>query len=432
MSPQTIGLIGIGVLLVLMFVRMPISLAMAFVGIMGTILLRGAGPALDTLKSLPFYTINGYNMSTVLFFVLMGQLAFQSEMSSKLYNFANVWFGWLKGGLAVATIVACAFFAALCGSSLAGAATMGAVALPEMKKLKYSDSLATGAVAAGGTLGILIPPSVAMVVYGILVEESIGKLLIAGIIPGVTLALIFAITTYILCNINPKLGAPAPKTTMKEKLTSLSGVWAVLIVFVGMFGGLYAGVFTPSEAGAAGAAIVTIIALVQKKLSWPRFKGATAETLKIAGMIFMILIGAFLFSPFLAFSKLPFVVADFFIESNMSPYVAITCIILMYFVLGCFMDSLAMTVLTVPFIYPLIDGMGFDLIWFGVIIVLMTEIGQITPPFGINVFVVHGVAQDVPIKEIFKGIVPYLFGMIIMVILLIIFPDIALFLPQRM
>lgn len=432
MSPLTIGVIGVAVLLLLMFLRMPIGFAMAGVGFLGLVYFRGMDSALSCLGSIPYRTTAAYTLSVVPLFVVMGQFAFYSGLSRDIYSAAYNWIGQLKGGLSMASILACAGFAALSGSSFATAATMGAVSLPEMKRYNYDDSLATGCVAAGGTLGILIPPSIPLVIYGVLVEESIGKLLIAGFIPGILMAFLFMVITYGLCKINPNLGPPRAGGSLKEKMTSLGGAWQLLVVFVGMMGGLYAGIFTPTEAGAVGTFLVFFIALVRRRLSWQNMRDSIIETMQITGMIFVILIGAMVFSSFIAFSNLPFELADFLGGLRSSPYLVIVIITVVYVILGCFMDTLAMIVLTVPIFYPLVQAVGFDLIWFGIMAVIMMELGMITPPFGMNVYIIHGIARDVPLGTIFRGAAPYIVGIVVCTILLIVFPQIALFLPAAM
>lgn len=432
MSPLTIGVIGVAVLLLLMFLRMPIGFAMAGVGFLGLVYFRGMDSALSCLGSIPYRTTAAYTLSVVPLFVVMGQFAFYSGLSRDIYSAAYNWIGQLKGGLSMASILACAGFAALSGSSFATAATMGAVSLPEMKRYNYDDSLATGCVAAGGTLGILIPPSIPLVIYGVLVEESIGKLLIAGFIPGILMAFLFMVITYGLCKINPNLGPPRAGGSLKEKMTSLGGAWQLLVVFVGMMGGLYAGIFTPTEAGAVGTFLVFFIALVRRRLSWQNMRDSIIETMQITGMIFVILIGAMVFSSFIAFSNLPFELADFLGGLRSSPYLVIVIITVVYVILGCFMDTLAMIVLTVPIFYPLVQAVGFDLIWFGIIAVIMMELGMITPPFGMNVYIIHGIARDIPLGTIFRGAAPYIVGIVVCTILLIVFPQIALFLPAAM
>ncbi len=431
MSSVTIGIIGLALLIVLMFLRLPIAFSMAGIGFLGLIYFRGMDSALSCLGTIPYNTIAAYSLSVVPLFIIMGQFSFHSAISVDLYSTTYKWVGHIKGGLAMASIVACAAFAALSGSSFATSATMGAVALPEMKRYKYSQKLATGCVAAGGTLGILIPPSVPLVIYAILVEESVGKLLLAGFIPGILLALLFLGTIYILCRIDGTMGPAIKRAPFKEMVKSLSGVWPVLIVFIGMMGGIYAGIFTPTEAGAVGALLVFIIALASRKLTWKGIRTSITETMITTGMIFTILIGALIFSSFIAFSKIPFVLSDI-LGTLQTPYVVIIVIVVVYLILGCFLDTLAMILLTIPIFYPAVQAVGYDLIWFGVIVVIMMEMGMITPPFGMNVYVIHGVARDISLGTIFRGVIPFIIPMFVCIILLILFPEIAMFLPTHM
>jgi len=431
MSPITVGIIGLAVLILLMFVRMPIGFAMAGVGFLGLVYFRGIDSALSSLGTIPYNAVAAYTLSVVPLFVLMGQFAFYSGLSKDLYFAAYNWIGQVRGGLSIASILACGAFAALSGSSFATSATMGSVALPEMRRYNYAPSLATGCVAAGGTLGILIPPSIPLVIYGILVEESVGKLLLAGFIPGIFLCSLFMGITYILCKINPTLGPARSRVSLKEMLKSLVGVWQMLVVFIGMMGGLYAGIFTPTEAGAIGTFLVFVIALARQKLPWQNVRKSVVESMQITGMIFTILVGAMIFSSFMAFSKIPFALADV-MGLLQSPYLVIVIIVVVYLILGCFMDTLAMVVLTVPIFYTLVQAAGFDLIWFGIIVVIMMEMGMITPPFGMNVYVIHGIARDIPLGTIFRGVIPYIIPMIVCIIVLIFFPEIALFLPSQM
>jgi C4-dicarboxylate transporter DctM subunit len=350
-------------------------------------------------------------------------------MSRRLYDTGYKMFGQRHGGLAIATIAGCASFAAICGSTNATAAAMGKVALPEMKRYHYDDSLATGCVAAAGSLGILIPPSTIFIVYGILTEQSIGQLFLAGVFPGLLLASVFIVVVSFLCWRNPALGPGGPPTSWKEKLVSLTGVIEMLVLFVIVIGGLFLGWFSPTQAGAAGAAGALVIGLARRQLNWQGFLTAIKDTLQITCEVMVIVTGAIIFGHFIAVTTIPFVLADW--VSNLPlPHPAIMgMLVLMYLMGGCFMDALALVTLTIPIIYPVVIAMGFDPIWFGVIIVLVTEMGVITPPVGINVYVIKGIAQDVPLGTIFKGAAPFLIGLLVVAALLISFPQIALFLP---
>jgi len=362
----------------------------------------------------------------------MGTIAFYSGIGGRLYNAAYRFLGKLPGGLAIATCYACAAFGACCGSTVAGAAAMGKVTLPEMKKYNYDPSLATGCVASAGSLAILIPPSTIFIIYGVLTEQSIGKLFAAGILPGILLATFFAIAVYIICRRNPRLGPAGASTTWKEKLSSLSGVVEMLILFGLVMGGLFVGWFTPTEAGAAGSAGALIIALVRRQLSWRGFLNSLVETTQITAMVFLIVTGATIFGHFMAVSRVPFELSEWVGGLGVHRNVIMVFILFGYLIAGCFMDSLAMVTLTVPILYPVILKLGFDPIWFGVIIVLVAEMGVITPPVGMNVYVIKGVAEDVPLETIFRGIFPFLVALIVCTLILIMLPQIALFLPSFM
>jgi tripartite ATP-independent transporter DctM subunit len=360
----------------------------------------------------------------------MGSVAYYSGISGKLYDAANKFLGRQRGGLSMATIVACAAFACICGSTNASAAAMGKVTIPEMKRHNYAPSLASGCVAAGGTLGILIPPSTVFIIYGVLTEQSIGKLFASGIIPGVLLSLLFIVTIVVLCRIDPTLAPTGIATAWKEKLSALSGVVVPLVVFVLVMGGMFAGWFTPMEAGAAGAGSILLIALVRRQLSWQGFLDALADTTKISCMVFVIITGAMIFGRFLAVTRVPFEMAEWIGGLALSRYTVMALIVLGYLIAGCFMDSLALITLTVPILLPVIENLGFDPIWFGVIIVLVTELGVITPPVGINVYVINGVAPDIPLDVIFKGVLPFIVPIVVTIGLLVAFPEIALYLTR--
>lgn len=432
MTPFTIGLIGTGIMFLVMILGMPVGLAMGFIGFLGYCYIVGLDAGLANLGQVPFDTVYTYSLSVVPLFVLMGSFAFHSGLSRELYDLGHKWVGHWPGGLSMATIVACAGFAAISGSSTAAAATMGTVALPEMKRYKYDPGLATGTVAAGGTLGILIPPSIILVIYGIIAEQNIAKLLIAGFLPGFLLAALFMLAIYIVVKRNPGLAVPGARSSFKERMVGLKSTIWVLALFVLVMGGLYLGVFTPTEAGGVGAFGAFVIALARRQLTWRTFMDSLVTTGRTVGMIFIIVIGAMLFGYFLAVSRVPTELADFVMGLGLSPYLVLLCVFVVYLFLGCIMDGLAMILLTVPIFFPLIIGAGFDPIWFGIIMVLVVEMAMITPPVGINVYVISGLAKDVPMWTIFRGIVPFLVAMIICFILVTAFPQIALFLPSLM
>ena len=432
MSPVTIGILGILLLFLLLALRMQIGFSMAVVGFLGFAVLNALKPSFSILGMEPFKIGATYSLSVIPLFILMGQFANSSRMGSEIYQTVYRWIGFLPGGLSMATIVACGGFAAISGSSLAAAATMGMVALPEMKRFKYEDALATGCIAAGGTLGILIPPSTVMIIYGILTELPIAPLFIAGIAPGVLLTLLFILAVFIMTKIKPKLGPPGPTFTLKEKIYSLKDTWSILTLFVLVIGGLYTGWFTPTEAAGVGAFGAFVITIVKKKLTWQNLTESLAQTIRTTAMVFLILIGAHIFGYFLTISQIPDQLSILASEAGLNRYIVLAILILFYIVLGCFMEGLAIMVLTIPIVFPLILDLGFDPIWFGVIITLVMEMSLITPPVGINVFVISGIAKDVPMYTIFRGVLPFWVAMLVCIILLIIFPQLALFLPQTM
>jgi C4-dicarboxylate transporter DctM subunit len=432
MTPEVTGLIGIILMFLLLALRMYIGMAMAIVGFLGLWFLIGFDAGMGILGITPLTEGSSYTLSVIPLFVLMGQFAFISGISTDIYKTVYAWMGHFRGGLAMATVLACAGFAAVCGSSLATGATMGMVAIPEMKKYHYDHRLSMGCIAAGGTLGILIPPSIGFVIYGILTEVSIGKLFMAGFIPGVLLASIFIIAVYVQCKVNPKMGPRGLKTTWKEKAKSLAGTWGMLLLFIIVMGGIYMGVFTPTEAAGVGAFGAFIFALLQGKINMKSLIQCLMDTGKTTAMIFLIIIGATIFSTFLGLARLPMGLADFIAALALPKTIILIGIILIFIALGCVMDCYAIMILTVPIIFPVIEALQFDPVWFGVIMVIVLEMGLITPPVGLNVFVLKAAAPDVPLTTIFKGIWPFLISALIAIALLIIFPQIALFLPSLM
>jgi len=429
MSPTTIGIIGIAGLFILIFSRMPVGFVMALTGFVGFGSIVSFDASLNLLAKDVFSVFGSYSLTVIPLFVFMGQLAFHSGISSRLFDSAYKFIGNLPGGLAIATIGACAAFAAICGSTNATAATMASATLPEMKRYNYKPELATGVVAAGGSLGILIPPSIIFIVYGILTEQSIGELFMAGILPGILLTFLMVASILIWTRMRPELGPPGPKTTWKEKIDSLSGVAETLVIFILVMGGLFGGIFTPTEAGAVGAFSTLMVAIIRRNLTLEGFFSALFETTRTSCMILVIVAGATIFGHFLAISRIPYDIAGWISTVALPPAIIMSLIILLYFVGGCFIDSLALIMLTIPIFYPVVLQFGYDPIWFGVVIVLVTQIGVITPPVGVNVYVVSGVARDVPLGVIFKGVIPMLIAMLITTFLLIPFPQIALFLP---
>jgi C4-dicarboxylate transporter DctM subunit len=431
MNPTTVGFIGIGVLVALFLLRMPVAFAMALVGFSGFAFLTSPSAALGLLGRDVYDTFSSYPLSVIPLFILMGTFAFASGISQRLYKATYTWIGHYRGGLTMATVFACAGFGAICGSSTATAATMGKIALPEMKKYGYNDSLSTGTIAAAGTLGILIPPSTVLIVYGILTEESIGKLFVAGILPGILLTFMFALTVAFLCWRRPEIGPASRPTSWMEKLRALAGIIEALILFLLAIGGMFLGWFSPTQAGAIGAGGALIIGLARGKLSWHSFIDAGRSALRTSCMVLFIIMGAVVFGHFMAVSRIPFVLAEWLGSLQVPPLVIIAVIITIYFFGGFFMDAMGLVVVTIPIFFPVVMELGYDPIWFGVIIVLVSEMGVITPPVGVNVFVIKGIHPEVPLERIFRGIVPFLVALVIMTILLIAFPQIATFLPNQ-
>ncbi len=427
-----IGLIGIGVLLLLMALRMPIGIAMLLVGIVGFAVLNGVPAALAALGSYPYQYAAVYDFAVIPLFVLMGNLGSVSGMARDLYAAAYSWIGHVRGGLAHATILACAGFAAVSGSSVASAVTMGKVCLPEMRRYDYSHRLSTGVIAAGGTLGILIPPSTAFVIYGLLTEQSIGKLLLAGILPGLLLTAIFMATVAIWMRFKPQYGPPGPRASWKERGNTLIGAGPMMFIVLVSIGGIYVGAFTPSEAAAVGAALAFGYALWQRSLGGGNLSKVLIETVNTTALVFLILIGALVFGPFLALSGLPEKIAQSLAGLDVPRVVILIMILAVYILLGTFLEGFSMLVLTLPIVFPIIKALGYDPIWFGVIMVIVLEMGLIDPPVGINVFIVKGLVPDVPMSEIFAGIVPFWFAMMVCIAILIVFPDIAMIIPNTM
>jgi tripartite ATP-independent transporter DctM subunit len=426
------GLFGIFLMLLLLFSQMSVGPVLALVGFLGFSYLVNPDASLALMGTSPFRTASSHAMSTIPLFVLMGVLCFYAEMSKEVYGTLRTWMGRMPGGLAMATVGGCAGFAAVTGSSLATNITMGTISLPEMKRNKYSDSLATGCIAAGGSIGILIPPSIPFIIYAGITEESIGKLFIAGIIPGLMEAFLYIITIYALCKIRPKLGPPGPSSTFREKIISLKDTWGIIVLFILVIGGIYGGIFTPTEAAGIGASGAFLIGILKRKLGWKKISTALGDAINTSAMLFLMLIGASIFGYFLTRSQIPFMLSDFVVSLNVPGSVTILAILLVYVILGCIMPIIPAIILTVPIFFPVVTDLGYNLIWFGVLVVTMAEIGQITPPFGINVFVLQKVAKDVPVMKIFRGIVPFLIVDAVRIFLIFLFPSIALYLPSLM
>lgn len=431
MSPEIVGLIGLLILIGLLFIGMWIGAAMAMIGFLGYALIRGIEPAFGIVAQIPFSTMASYILTTVPLFILMGSFIANTRVGKDLFDTAYTWVGELRGGLAMATVFACAMAGSILGVSGPAAITMGKVALPAMRKYKYDDTLATASICAAGTLAFLIPPSVAFIIYGLLTEQSIGLLFVAGVFPGILLAFLFAITISVQTALHPHLGPAGPKTTFKEKIVSLKGIWYALILFLIVFGGIYGGIFTPTEAGGIGAFGAIVVTLITGQLSFKSFRNSFLDATKTTGMVMLLIIGAYILMKFMAVSKLPIALSKFVGELGLGPLAVFICIVILYLILGMFLDIFSAVIVTIPVIYPMILDLGFDPIWFGVIVVILCEVGLITPPVGMDVFQVSG-ATGVPTYTIFRGVWPFVAASIICIIILFIFPQIALFLPGTM
>jgi tripartite ATP-independent transporter DctM subunit len=433
LSPVAVGIVGTAVALVLLFLGMPIALALMVVGCLGLGYLSSFGAALPVTARTVYSVVSDYSYTVIPLFVLMGGFATVGGLVGELYDTGDKWLRGLPGGLAIATVGACAGFAAVCGSSVAEAAAMGSIALPEMKRFNYSPRLATGSIAAGGTLGFLIPPSIGFVVYGMLTQQSVGKLLIAGIFPGLILALAYTAVIIAQVKFNPNLAPASPEpVSWKQRLLALKGLWEILVVFFVVLGGIYLGWFTPTEAGASGAGLLFFITLAKRKLTRDNLFKALEEAIRVSVLVLFLVAGATVFSYFLALSTIPAQVANWVAGLGISRYWVVVFVVILYLILGCFIDAISMMVLTMPILFPMMLELGFEPIWFGVICVLMMEAGLITPPMGLNVYTLAGVAKDVPVEEIFRGALPFLISILVVVILMTVSPEIALFLPGKM
>lgn len=425
------------VLLILVFLRAPIALAMIGVGVGGTYLVIGTPMmTLNQLKTLTYGTFSNYSFSIIPLFLLMGQFATLSGMSTSLFKAAESFLGHRKGGVAMSAIGACAGFGAICGSSLATAATMGQVALPEMKRYGYPDSLSTGALAAGGTLGILIPPSVILVIYAILAEQNIAKLFVAAFIPGILAAAGYMIAISIWVRVRPNAAQLSPRVPWGQRLVMLGKIWPVIVIFVAVVGGIYAGIFTPTEAAAVGAAGTFIAALASGEMSWPRLTESILSTASASAMIFLIILGASIYNNFLSLTQLPQEASAWVGTQGFSPWFVLTLVLIMYLLFGCVMDSLSMVLLTVPIIFPIMSVLDFGMsvndfgLWFGILVLIVVEVGLITPPVGMNLFIINGMSKGTPISETYKGALPFVLTDIVRVVILASFPGITLWLVR--
>jgi tripartite ATP-independent transporter DctM subunit len=432
LSSDAVAIIGFVALFAMMLLRVPIGMAMGLVGVTGFGYIVGGVPALKMVGQTSMRTVTDYTFGVIPMFLLMGAFVSNSGMSRELFRAANGFLGHLRGGLGIATIAACGGFAAISGSSVATAATFSTVAYPEMRRYGYPQSFATGVIAAGGTLGAMLPPSTVLAVYGIITEQDIGKLFIAGVLPGILAAAMYIGTVTIIGFVKPDFLPRAPRFSWKERLEGLRNIWATLLLFVFVIGGLYGGLFTPTEAGGMGAGGAFVIGVLRGRLDRTEIRRSLLQATRTAAAVFTVLIGALLFGYFLTVTQTPQKVTEFLTGLGVGRYGVLALIMLMYLVLGCLMDAMAMIILTVPIIFPVIIHLGFDPIWFGVIIVMTVELGLIHPPVGMNVFVIKSVVKDVSFATIFKGVIPFIFTDLVRLLILIAFPVLALWLPSRM
>ncbi len=430
MSPVIVGIIGIGFLLFLMFaLRMPVGFAMALAGFLGLAYIITPRAAFQVIGTDIWEQFASYGLTVIPLFIWMGYIAFYSGMSVRLYETAYNWVGQMRGGIAMATVAASALFSAICGSNTATAATMGTIALPEMRKYNYKALLSTGSIAGGGALGVVIPPSVVLIVVGLQTQQGIGKLFLGAIIPGIALAILLLVLVYAVCRWDISFGPPGSGTTWKVRLISLSGVIEPLILFALVIGGLYIGWFTPTEAGAAGAFGALVIALARRGLGWRRFLSSISETLKISCMVMMLVTGAVIFTRFLTACRVPFILADWAGALPVPDVLILIVVIIIYLIGGCLMDALGLVVVTLPVFFPLATALGYDPIWFGILITVVTTMGAITPPVGVVVYAISGLDPSIHIETIFKGATLFLIPYVIVVILMIVFPQMITALP---
>ena len=432
MTPVEIGSLGLAAMAVLIFTGIPIGIAMAVVGFVGFVMLSGLQPAMGLLMTVPYSTAANYTLSVVPLFILMGELAYHSGVGEDLYQTANKWLGSLPGGLAMATIGAGSIFGAASGSSAAATATLGSVSLPAMRKFGYTPGFASATVCAAGTLDIMIPPSTAFIIYGMLTETSVGQLFIAGIVPGFLLAALYCVAVYFIAKRYPSVAPAGPATTWREKVSSLGSCTAIVVIFIFVMGGMWVGMFTPTEAGAVGAFGSLLLMIWRRQLNVQNIVKSVTETANISAMIFLILIGASIFSYFMAITQLPAAVATYLKGLSVSPFTVVLGIMVLYFFLGWFMEELSMIVLTTPLFWPVLQSMGVDPIWYGVMIIVSIEQGQLTPPVGLNINIMCTMAKDIPAMQLYRWVMPYVAVLLVFMGILFVFPQLATFLPKMM
>jgi tripartite ATP-independent transporter DctM subunit len=431
MDPITVGIVGLCFMLVLLALGVPIGFSLAVVGIIGTSIVAGWVQTFQQIVLITWEKGTDFVFLCIPLFIFMGQMTAATGIATDLYEFVERWLGRLPGGLAIASVCACGAFGAVTGSSVACVATMGSIIYPQMKKYKYDPMLATGALSASGTLGILIPPSLSFAFYGILTDTSIGALFIAGIIPGIITIFIFSGIVLLRCTVNPKLGPLGPRYTWKEKVISLRGIFPIAAIFLIVMGSLYGGLCTPTEASGIGAVGVVVVSLIMRRFTWEALRKALWDTGVTSSFIFAIMVGGFLIARFLVVTNISGLLIDSVTQLNLDKYTFLMFLIILYTLLGCILDIFGMTILTVPFVFPIILKLGIDPVWFGVFVTIMTEVALITPPIGVNVFVMRTIATDVPMGKIFRGIFPFLIGEFVVIAILILFPWTATWLPGK-
>lgn len=432
MEPYLVGVLAFFVLFMLILLGVHIGIALFIVGSVGIIFVAGLSAALGILEVRPLDLLRNYTFAVVPLFILMGHFAFMTGITKDLFSAAHRWVGHLPGGLAIATCLACAGFAASSGSSIASAATMGKVAMPEMKRYKYNPELALGTIAAGGTLAMMIPPSIGIVVYGIFTGTSIGRMLIAGIVPGIIEAISYIVIIIFISWHTPEKAPPGPRFSWKARISSLKKIWLVTLVVIVVLGGIYGGIFTATEAGGIGAFLLFVIGIMLRKINVGSFVDALNQTAKTSGMIFLTILGALVFAMFMALTRLPAMISEKLLALPVSPMAILIGILIMYILLGMFIDAIGMWAITLPVIFPYVEAVGFNPIWFGILIMRTAEMGLISPPFGLNLFVLKGVAPDVPIENVIRGVLPFLFADLIVLAVFVAFPRIVTYLPDMM
>ncbi|MEP1521936.1 TRAP transporter large permease [Ascidiaceihabitans sp.] len=430
MTPQIIGLLAIAILVGMIFLRVPVGTALLLVGLGGYWAIDGSKTALYTLGDKPFLLAQAYSLSVVPLFLLMGVVASRTKMATELFTAANALFSNFRGGLAMGTVGACAGFGAICGSSLATASTMTRVSIPEMRKHGYSDAIAAGVVASGGTLGILIPPSIILIIYSIIAQQSVPALFAAALIPGLLLAALHLVTLSVLSRLRPDDMPPVPSMSWSERFAAIAGFWKMAVIFTLVVGGIFLGWFSPTEAAAIGALLTILMGFVTRQLNIPTLISAFKETVTTTGTLFFIILGAFMFAAFMVQTRIPATLGDWVTSQGMAPLAVILFLVVMYVILGCFLDSISMILITVPVFLPIVETLGYSPIWFGVFLVIVAEIGLITPPVGLNIFVIRAQAPDIPLMTIYRGIMPFLVTHIVGIALLIAIPSLAIWLPS--